>query len=345
MVLCAASPSAELRAEFQRMRVIGPEFPGEYKHPAAIEELDNGDLYIVYYGGEGEYKGDTAVYGMRRKAGQTAWSKPEIIADTPYRAEGNGVIWQAPDGIVWLFYVCRYGDTWSQSRIKAKISRDQAQTWTDSDVIAFELGMMVRGRPVVLSNGEYVLPVYLEKGSDRESVGPDSVSRFLRYDPQTHEWTPSGEIRSDKGNIQPAIAEIAPQHLIAYCRRGGGYEPTTDGYVVRAESRDGGRTWTKGVDSEFPNPNAAVDFLRLKNGHLLLIYNRSMSDRSPLSAALSVDNDKTYPYRRDFLTANEDYAYPYTIQGRDGKIHLVFTSDARKVINHAVFDEQDVMHP
>ena len=28
-----------------------------------------------------------------------------------------GPVWQAPDGVVWLYYVVRYGDTWSSSRI------------------------------------------------------------------------------------------------------------------------------------------------------------------------------------------------------------------------------------
>ena len=48
-------------------RVFGPETPGgKYKHPASITELSNGDLYIAYYGGDGEYSGDTAVFGARR---------------------------------------------------------------------------------------------------------------------------------------------------------------------------------------------------------------------------------------------------------------------------------------
>ena len=47
-------------------RVFGPEVPtGPYKHPACLTELDNGDLYLVYYGGEGEYARDTAVFGSR----------------------------------------------------------------------------------------------------------------------------------------------------------------------------------------------------------------------------------------------------------------------------------------
>ncbi|MEX2285539.1 MAG: hypothetical protein WD648_00540, partial [Planctomycetaceae bacterium] len=54
-------------------RVIGLESPGSYKHPATITELRNGDLYIAYYGGEGEYEGDTAVFGLRKRKGSNEW--------------------------------------------------------------------------------------------------------------------------------------------------------------------------------------------------------------------------------------------------------------------------------
>ena len=58
------------RAELVIKPVFGPADPGgPYKHPAAIEELANGDLYIVFYGGQGEYEGDTAVYGSRLAKG------------------------------------------------------------------------------------------------------------------------------------------------------------------------------------------------------------------------------------------------------------------------------------
>ncbi|MEZ6120152.1 MAG: sialidase family protein [Pirellulaceae bacterium] len=327
----------------ERHRVLGPEFPGRYKHPSSIEEFDNGDLFIAYYGGEGEYAEDTAVYGMRKKKGEDKWSTPRIIADTPDRSEGNAVVWQAPDGIVWLFYVCRYGETWSTSRIKCKLSKDRGVTWSDSRIIAFEQGMMVRNRPIVLSNGDYLLPVYHEKGEDREQVEPESASRFLRLKKGDHEWSDSGMIVSVKGNIQPGVAEISPDRLVAYCRRGGGYEPTETGYIVRSESNDGGHTWSEGQDSEFPNPNSAVDFLKLQSGNLLLVYNNSMNSRTPLSAALSTDQDKSYPHRIDLVTGEGPYAYPFVIQSRDGTIHAVFTSDARTVINHLTFREAELL--
>src|SRR5262245_62135267 len=110
----AAVAGASLQAgELRIERVFGPEIPtGPYKHPACMTELSNGDLYLVYYGGKGEYATDTSVFGSRLKKGATRWSSPQPIAHDPFRSAGNGVIWEAPDGLVWLFYVVRYGETW-----------------------------------------------------------------------------------------------------------------------------------------------------------------------------------------------------------------------------------------
>lgn len=326
-------------------RVFGPEHPGgKYKHPASITQLANGDLYLAYYCGSGEYSDDTAVYGARLPKGQTKWTIPGPIADTPYRSEGNPVVWQAADGKVWLFYVVRYGATWSTSLIQAKISSDGAKTWSDPMLVTMTQGMMVRSRPLGMANGDILLPAYHETGTDPESVGPESCSLFFRFDAQKHTWTESNHIHSRIGNIQPAVDRVKDDHLICYCRRGGDYSDMKDGRIVRSESRDAGRTWSKGEETIFKNPNAAVDFLRLKNGHHLLIFNDSTAGRNPLTVALSTDGDKTYPHRRNLIEGKDgDFGYPYAIQADDGKIHLVFTANGRSTIYHAVFEEADVL--
>ena len=325
-------------------RVIGPEILTRYKHPASITELANGDLYLAYYGGSGEYTEDTAVYGMRLPKGEKQWSRPVEIANTPFRTDGNSVVWQAPDGVVWLFYLTRYGETWSDSRIKFKISGDGAKTWTDSDMLGFEKGLMVRAAPIVLANGDYLLPIYHETGNDREIVGADTTSLFLRRNAKTGEWTESNRVTSRIGNLQPSAVQITDDYLVAYSRRGGGYDGQKDGWLVRSESRDGGRTWSKGTDSSFPNPNSATDFIKLKNGHLLLVYNDSQADRMPLTVAVSTDDDRSYPHRRNIVNKPGDTAaYPFAIQTKDGKIHVIYTSENRSVVNHAVFDESAIL--
>ncbi len=346
-ILCvlAATVSVfgDVPAGIQVEKVIGTEFPGAYKHPASFMELSNGDFYVSYYGGGGEYEDESKVWGMRRVAGGDAWTTPVVIADTPFLGEGNPVVWEAPDEVVWLFYVQRYGDTWSDSRIHAKISRDHAQTWSDSFVLAFEPGMMVRSRPIVLNDGDYLLGVYHEKGHDREVVGRRTSSLFLRYDPETHVWTPTNKIYSRQGNLQPSPVQITDDYLVSYSRRGGGYGPVTDGWLVRSESRDGGRTWKRGKDSAFPNPNAATDFIKLQNGHLMLVYNDSMTSRDPLSVAISTDNDATYPYRVNLAEGDYDFAYPVALQSRDGRIHVLYTAHERSTIYLATFDENVVI--
>lgn len=339
--IAAAAPAEDgIKIE----RIFGPELPGPYKHPASITELANGDLYLVYYGGAGEYANDTAVWGARRKKGEAQFENPKPIADTPFRSEGNGVIWQSPEGPVWLFYVIRYGDTWSTSRIAAKISNDGAQTWSDPIIIAFEEGMMVRSRPLALEGGDFLLPIYHETGHDTEEVGADSTSLFMRFDARTKQFSETNRIKSRIGNIQPAVAQIDGNYLVAYCRRGGGYDGRPDGRIIRSESRDGGRTWSEGKDSDFPNPNAAVDFLRLNNGHLLLVYNDSLSKRTPLTAAISTDGDQTYPHKKNIVEGEGDFAYPTAIQLSDGRILVCFTSDQRTVINIATFDESAILN-
>lgn len=342
-LLMPAAPEG-MKAAVPVERVFGPEDPGgRYKHPASLTQLANGDVYLAYYCGSGEYATDTAVFGARLPRGEAKWTKPVVIADTPYRSEGNPVVWQAPDGKVWLFYVVRYGKTWSTSIIQAKISGDGAKTWSDPMLVTMKEGMMVRSQPLALPGGDILLPAYHETGHDTEKVGPDSGSLFFRWDAKEHTWTETNKIRSRKGNIQPSVARIKDDFLVCYCRRGGDYSGDPEGRIVRAESHDGGRTWGEGKETEFKNPNAAVDFLRLKSGNLLLIYNDSTKARTPLTAALSTDGDKTYPHRRNLITGPGDFAYPYAIQTDDGKIHLVFTSDRRTTIYHAVFKEEDIL--
>jgi predicted neuraminidase len=191
-----------------------------------------------------------------------------------------------------------------------------------------------------------LLPVYHETGEDRERTASDTCSFFFRYDRKRKSWSESTRIFSPNGNLQPAPVQITDNHLVAYCRPGGNFEPDPMRFVIRSASHDGGRTWTKGENSSFPNPNSAVDFIKLQNGHLLLVFNdTNVEDRMPLTVAISTDNDKTYPHRRNIVNLPGDTAaYPVAIQDRDGKIHVVYTSQNRQVVNRAIFEESAILN-
>jgi predicted neuraminidase len=210
-------------------------------------------------------------------------------------------------------------------------------------MLNFEEGTMARGQPIVLMDGDYLLPMYYETGEDREGTASDTCSYFMRYNPKTKVWTESSRIKSPMGNLQAQVVQMSEDYLIAYIRRGGNFLPTDHGYMLRAESRDGGYTWSEAVETEFKNPNAAVDFIKLKNGHLLLVYNDNMNERTPLTVAISTDDDKTYPHRRNIAGGDNTFAYPYAIQTQDEKIHIIYTTNSRTTIMHAVFDEYAII--
>ena len=88
-------------------------------------------------------------------------------------------------------------------------------------------------------------------------------------------------------------------------------------------------------------PNAAVELIKLRSGHLLFIYNHSMDERTPLRAVLSEDGGKTWPSAGSGFRCRS-FSYPTAIQTRDGKIQVTFTSDERTVIRRAVFGEEDL---
>jgi predicted neuraminidase len=135
--------------------------------------------------------------------------------------------------------------------------------------------------------------------------------------------------------------EVEPGHVLAFCRRGGGYgdegRVAGEGGVERRR-----RDVEPGEDSEFPNPNSAVELIKLRDGKLMLIYNDSFSDRTPLTAALSADGGKTWTAKRISASGRDSFAYPSAVQTPDGRIHLVYTTNARKTVTYSVFTESDV---
>ena len=107
--------------------------------------------------------------------------------------------------------------------------------------------------------------------------------------------------------------------------------------MIRAESRDGGQTWTEGKETRLPNPNAAVDFLKLRNGHLLLVYNDSTSGRSPLNVGISKDGEKWTSVLELENEPGKQFSYPAVIQTADGLVHITYTWK-RQRIKHTVVD-------
>lgn len=333
VVFSAAAPVLQSDFLFERNEGY-PE-----SHGSTIVELPDGDLLAAWYAGSREKGDDVAILGVRRPKGSEQWSRWFVLADDPERSDGNPVLFVDNDGTVWLFYNTMYGSGegrtrpgtgWTTCKIHYKISTDHGRTWSFPATLTEELGYLTRCSPLQIKNGDILLPAHDER---------DWSSLFFIAEEGGPIWTTGQRFDCGGGfhwgNIEPTVIQRADESLLCYMRAGG---PTTK-RIWRSESFDKGRTWTEPATVSLPNPDSAIDLLRLKNGHVVLAFNNSTTARTPLTLALSIDDGDSWTSFRNVESGEGSFSYPSMVQTADGLIHMTYTY-SRETIKHVVFNEE-----
>jgi predicted neuraminidase len=293
-------------------------------HCASLTELPDGDLLAVWYAGAGEGLPDSALLSARYSQPESQWTIPETIVDTPGLSDGNAILFTAPGGAVWLVHTVIQGHGWDTVQTYWRQSLDGGLSWSGPRLLDGEAGLMVRCRPLQLSSGRLLVPMYDEK---------DWSSFCLLSDDGGFSWRRSVRLQAPEGCIQPAVVERADGSLLAHMRCGNRV-----GHVWQATSLDGGENWSPCTAVDLPNPNSGLDLIRLPGGELLLAANLNTASRSPLHLALSPDEGETWPCR--LIVAHdpgEEFSYPQLLQDRQGRCHLLYTW-RRERIRHLAFD-------
>ncbi|MFC1474594.1 exo-alpha-sialidase [bacterium] len=315
---------------FAKARMIFKKIEGYPScHGATITELPGGALMAAWYAGAYEKAKDVVIFASMLPKGADDWKKPFILHDTMSYSEGNPVLYTDRGGRVWFFYVTMFGDMWTDCKVYYKTSDDGGKSWNAPVTLREETGWMTRNRPLELKDGTFILPMY-----DEVRWQP----LFMLTNDGGKTWAAAGEkLEVPGGAIQPAVIPRDDGSLLAFLRTG---EP--GGNVWTIESKDSGATWGSPARTELPNPNAAVDAVKLISGAVAMVFNDSPYDRTPLSVALSHDDGKTWPDKRKLEKKFGEFSYPAMIQASDGTIHIVYTYK-RTQIKHAAFNEEWLM--
>jgi len=214
-------------------------------------------------------------------------------------------------------------------------SADGGKTWSAPRRLPDGVLGPIKNKPVALPDGAWLA------GSSTEGFGGWQVRFELTRD-AGGTWKVIGPVASGAANlsaIQPSILFHRDGRLQALCR-------TKNGVLATTWSSDHGANWSPLAAVDLPNPNSGTDAVTLADGRQLLVYNHSAppaenptkGKRYPLDVAVSDDGVKW----KHVLTLEDEpigngYAYPAVIQTSDGRVHITYTWD-RKKIKHVVLD-------
>lgn len=340
--IAGASPASRPpEAPFIQREFITPESTSGIVHVASICHLSQGTLTAAWYGGTREGAGDVAIFISTKGPHDASWSDPKVLVDRAsasrelsryVRKVGNPLLFAGPGDRLRLIYVTIALGGWSGSSLNIKTSGDGGATWSTSQRLTlspfFNISELVRNRPLPLSHGGFAVPIYHECLGDFPEIlwlepghGGDIGIRKTR-------------MAGGRSYIQPAIAALDPLGAVA-CYRSRSMEKA----IGRAVTQDAGITWSAPENLPIPNPDAAVDAIALPDQRILLAFNDSPVNRETLSLALSVDRGHHWTRVATIEEAQgKEFSYPYMIRTPDGRIHLVYTWD-RKRIRHVVFNE------
>lgn len=300
-------------------------------HCSSVVELPSGDLFAVWYAGENEARPDVALLSARLPKGADAWEAPKVLADEPGKPEGNGIVFRMPDGVLWVIYGVMHGKLdgppgpgvrWATCDVRCRTSSDEGKTWSPVRILRKDLGFVVRNKPIVMDNGEVIF------GAEYK----DSHSRFWITGDCGKTWTITGPVRG-MASEQPTLVQRKDGSLFALLR------PNAPSLLPETISTDRGRTWSKPKFSTLPNPYAAVDMVRLRDGRVVLAFNNAVQKRTPLTLALSEDEGRTWRYKRDLIDGPGEFSYPAIIEDSRGRLHVTYTHQ-RVWIGHFVLSPE-----
>mmetsp|Transcript_7476 Transcript_7476/g.21115 ORF Transcript_7476/g.21115 Transcript_7476/m.21115 type:complete len:425 (-) Transcript_7476:193-1467(-) len=316
-----------------------------YAHMGMLNRLPNASLAAVFQGSKRHFEGsmEQSLYWSISEDNGMSWGPVQVLV----ASEGLPVwspVMLTEGRRLWLMYSrssrkCKYFDglrgvvRYSPGGdIVMTTSDNNGKTWSSPQVIFgadAEDGIpkVIANRISVLSNGRWVLPFWREPGKTcpinrnqvHRSEWVNGSAGVLFSETQGLSWSVSGKMQMEESwLIENTVTQVKSGFLLQLFRTGLGS-------VYQSWSPDFGNTWSTPLPTTLPNPNSKVHLMTLSNGYLMVAYNHSPSQRSPLNVALSRDQGRSWRMVGELETdASLQYAYP-TMDQKGPQLVVIYT--------------------
>ena len=277
---------------------------------AVLRRMPDGSLYcLIYSGGQREPSDENLMLGTRSTDDGRTWTPPEIIFKHSLRGVYAAELW-VEDGPPSVFLqtfpaVSRY----LEMRSYRSTTADQGRAWSEPISLPGVGGCFLVRRGILLADRTWLLPVYWTE--QRRDDNWDWTRRRPNHDVDMKNWIERcGVLRSsDQGKtyslhgylhadcqlLEPACIELEPGHVVMLMRA------ERQGQFYRADSSDGGRSWSAAEASGIPAVASKVLLLKHQDAVLMLFNavptgsgNDGLGQRRQLDLWISRDGCRTW---------------------------------------------------
>ena len=287
--------------------------------------------YTSFYGGAGDESPARIVSLHSDDAGRTWSREPRVVVENKAGANVMSVsLLRLRSGDIALFYLVK--NNLLDCRPVMRLSTDETETWSEPRPVGAAPGYFVlnNDRVIQLKDGRLVVPVgfHRARASDPKnyrSLDMRAIALWYLSDDEGKTWREADTwwalpARTATGLQEPGVVELADGRLFSWMR-------TDQGTQFGSYSTDDGKSWLLPEATALSSPASPASIKRLPgSADLLAVYNDHSGrfpfpkgKRTPLVAAISSDDGKTWPQRK-LVESDADGWFCYTA--------LHFTEDA-----------------
>lgn len=324
-------------------------------HMPSLTEAPDGTLLCVWNGGFLQWNGDP----MGRDAkdwvstlpyGGDTWTNPDAVGNDIRYCCHDPIFIKNKKGEIILLYAkfldCEVNfSTWCNGRDELWVRKttDCGKTWQPAKPAGIQTGHA--------SNDSVLLPdgtiVFASTSTEIPEYYFGAVRIYRSHD-DGETWEEGQLLYASDGNRirEPAICLRPSGKLLLFTRTcpgdaGWGTAGNKSLVSYRAESNDGGVTWTEPKPSTILNNESKIDVINWDDDTILMAYNNTPEtdwhERSPLTLAYSKDDGLTWENLIELAPAPGNKCQPAMCKDRDGRLNVVYMH-RHTAIEHLVLE-------